>query len=52
MARKTIQLDYTPQPKQELLHKCKAKQILFGTDVHLVKLSIVDDNINIRTDKV
>ena len=27
---KTITLDYTPQPKQELLHKCKAKQILFG----------------------
>ena len=30
MAKKLIKLDYTPQPKQELLHKCKAKQILFG----------------------
>ena len=30
MAKKLIKLDYTPQPKQALLHKCKAKQILFG----------------------
>ena len=30
MAKKLIKLDYTPQPKQDLLHKCKAKQILFG----------------------
>tara|TARA_R100000781_G_scaffold46900_1_gene31548 strand:+ start:471 stop:1907 length:1437 start_codon:yes stop_codon:yes gene_type:complete len=30
MAQKTIKLEYTPQPKQELLHKCKAQQILFG----------------------
>ena len=30
MSKKLIKLDYTPQPKQELLHKCKAKQILFG----------------------
>ena len=36
----------------EKIKKRLAKQILFGTDVHLVKLSIVDDNINIRTDKV
>tara|TARA_R100001163_G_scaffold447_1_gene653 strand:+ start:3924 stop:5360 length:1437 start_codon:yes stop_codon:yes gene_type:complete len=27
---KTIKLDYNPQPKQVLLHQCKAKQILFG----------------------
>ena len=30
MAQKTIVLDYEPQPKQALLHKCHAKQILFG----------------------
>ena len=30
MAQKIIKLDYQPQPKQALLHKCKAKQILFG----------------------
>jgi hypothetical protein len=30
MAKKLIKLDYDPQPKQALLHKCKAKQILFG----------------------
>ena len=30
MSKKLIKLDYTPQPKQDLLHKCKAKQILFG----------------------
>ena len=30
MAQKTIKLEYTPQPKQALLHKCKAKQVLFG----------------------
>ena len=27
---KTLKLDYDPQPKQALLHKCKARQILFG----------------------
>ena len=27
---KTIKIDYDPQPKQALLHKCRAKQILFG----------------------
>jgi ATP-dependent Clp protease ATP-binding subunit ClpA len=36
----------------EKIKKRLAKQILFGTDVHLVKLSIIDDNIDIRTDKV
>jgi hypothetical protein len=27
---KTIKLEYDPQPKQALLHKCRARQILFG----------------------
>ena len=36
----------------EKIKKPLAKQILFGTDVHLVKLAIIDDEINIRTDKV
>ena len=36
----------------EKIKKPLAKQILFGTDVHLVKLAIIDDKINIRTDKV
>jgi hypothetical protein len=27
---RTIKIDYDPQPKQALLHKCRAKQILFG----------------------
>ena len=36
----------------EKIKKRLAKKILFGSDVHLVKLSIIDDNINIRTDKV
>ena len=36
----------------EKIKKPLAKQILFGSDVHLVKLAIIDDEINIRTDKV
>jgi ATP-dependent Clp protease ATP-binding subunit ClpA len=36
----------------EKIKKPLAKQILFGKDVHLVKLAIIDDKINIRTDKV
>ena len=36
----------------EKIKKPLAKQILFGSDVHLVKLTIIDDTINIRTDKV
>ena len=27
---KTIKIDYDPQPKQAALHRCRAKQILFG----------------------
>jgi ATP-dependent Clp protease ATP-binding subunit ClpA len=36
----------------EQIKKPLSKQILFGTDVDLVKLSITNDNINIRTDKI
>ena len=36
----------------EKIKKPLAKQILFGTDVDLVKLSIKDDTIDIRTDKI
>ena len=36
----------------EKIKKPLSKQILFGEDVDLVKLSIQDDNINIRTDKI
>jgi len=36
----------------EKIKKPLAKQILFGQDVDLVKLSILEDDINIRTDKV
>ena len=36
----------------EKIKKPLAKQILFGQDVDLVKLSIMEDDINIRTDKV
>ena len=36
----------------EKIKKPLSKQILFGEDVDLVKLSIQDDKINIRTDKV
>ena len=36
----------------EKIKKPLSKQILFGVDVDLVKLSIQDDKINIRTDKV
>jgi len=36
----------------EKIKKPLAKQILFGSDVDLVKLSIQDDQINIRTDKI
>jgi len=36
----------------ERIKKPLAKQILFGNDVDLVKLSIINDDINIRTDKV
>ena len=36
----------------EKIKKPLAKQILFGTDVNLVKLSIKDDTIDIRTDKI
>ena len=34
------------------IKKPLAKKILFGTNIDLIKLSIVDDKINIRTDKV
>jgi len=36
----------------EKIKKPLAKQILFGKDVDLVKLSIKDNEINIRTDKI
>ena len=36
----------------EKIKKPLAKQILFGQDVDLVKLSIMEDDINIQTDKV
>lgn len=36
----------------EKIKKPLAKQILFGTDVDLVKLSIQDNDITIRTDKI
>jgi len=36
----------------EKIKKPLSKQILFGDDVDLIKLSITNDNINIRTDKV
>lgn len=36
----------------EKIKKPLSKQILFGEDVDLVKLSIQDDKINIRTDKI
>ena len=36
----------------EKIKKPLAKQILFGKEVDLVKLSIIEDDINIRTDKV
>ena len=36
----------------EKIKKPLSKQILFGEDVDLVKLSIANDEINIRTDKV
>ena len=36
----------------EKIKKPLAKKILFGTDVDLVKLKVIDDGINIRTDKI
>jgi len=36
----------------EKIKKPLSKQILFGDDVDLIKLSIANDNINIRTDKI
>jgi ATP-dependent Clp protease ATP-binding subunit ClpA len=36
----------------EKIKKPLAKKLLFGNDVDLVKLSIINDEINIRTDKV
>ena len=36
----------------EKIKKPLSKQILFGEDVDLVKLSIANDTINIRTDKI
>ena len=36
----------------EKIKKPLSKQILFGEDVDLVKLSIQDDKIDIRTDKI
>ena len=36
----------------EKIKKPLSKQILFGEDVDLVKLSIANDKINIRTDKI
>ena len=41
MAKKLIKLDYDPQPKQALLHKCKAKQILFGGAAGVVRAILV-----------
>ena len=36
----------------EKIKKPLAKKILFGTDVDLVKLKVIDNGINIRTDKI
>jgi ATP-dependent Clp protease ATP-binding subunit ClpA len=36
----------------EKIKKPLAKQILFGQDIDLIKLSIQEDDINIQTDKV
>jgi hypothetical protein len=37
---KTIKLEYDPQPKQALLHKCRARQILFGGAVGVYPLPV------------
>ena len=34
------------------IKKPLAKKILFGTNIDLVKLTIVDDKVNIRTDQI
>ena len=36
----------------EQIKKPLAKKILFGSDVDLVKLKVIDNGINIRTDKI